>query len=314
MGQKAFEALLQRIEHSPDREVLQGLASKYPFLTDGVATQEELAGLKTNFADEKNRLTTRFNELTTRLQTAEQVRQQWEDWKERAWDSEKRMPKAEVLLRQQMDELTRENDLLRNQEGEQVTLEQLDSYLQQKAQRGEIVTSDALKGQLGQYVDRNAYASDVQQRLGAAAGMVGQFMAQTMPLFMKHRDEFNEVLDLEKVVEAAQTKYGGNIAMGYEDVVGPRRKEREDQLRQQQIAEAEKRGFEKAQQQRAMSAEGSMPVDMGTPMGHLQERYMRTPQKDGEQMQGPPEGVELGSFGLAKLAAADALSGSGGKE
>jgi hypothetical protein len=237
----------------------------------------------------------------------------WHGWKDRAWDPDKKMTKSEALVRQQLETLERENDLLRSQEGDEMTLEQLDRYFTEKASRGEIVTNKALEGQLAKLIDRDTYATDVAARLGSAAGMFGEFLAKTMPLYLRHYDEFGkEILDLDKVVELAQAAHGGDIPRAYEAFTAQRRKERTDKQRQEELAEAEKRGFEKAQQQRAMSAE-NLPVDMGAPMGHLQERFSRPPTKDGEQVQGPPEGVELGSMGLARLAAADAIQGGLGK-
>lgn len=274
MGVNAFQKLLERMEE-PDRATVTSLTTKYAWLPEAVATQEELAGIKANLTDDLTKTKNRFAELQTAFTQSQEAVGKYKTWEDTYWDPSGNGTKLEVEQSKKIDQLTREAEILRSLGGgEEVDLAQL-----QKELDARLATLPYAKaGDLANYADKTTLQQVIATAQAELAGRTGTFIAEAMPLMQRHKDEWNEILDLNPIAQKSMemsAAYGGvpvPLTTAYNEIMKDRfatRATEQTKKREDEVRADERR---KVLQERGMGETGR-PDDtgmFGAPLGNVQ--------------------------------------------
>lgn len=282
----AFEELLETFSSDEDRKAFEELGAKNPKV-------KEFGMRQSDYSRRLDEVREDLSELTS-----------WREWRKNNWEEGENMTKAEKAKVTQIEALEREKQELESRVGlgDDMTLEQLESWGQELIKKNGFVTEETLKLKETEYRD--------------LVKGVNQFTAQAalnVPyLNQKHKDEFGELFDPEEFVNDAVKANRFDLKAFYEERVAPKRVEKmKSDFEQQkktltedldrQKTEAVKAAKDEAERARAMGAGGQNPSDIDSPtMGAMQRKILKMDQL--EEGSKAPE-VPLGEGGVAAFAA-----------
>lgn len=286
----AFEELLDKIEEPEFKEVLTKAAEKYPDIKNNMLRQAEFSR--------------KLNELDGKAKYADA----WEKWKLDNWDDTVKMTKAEAEAQQRIREIEAENETLRQlQETGDVTFEQLQSEVDKMvtAKTKGALTEEQFQQKYGSKLfDKAAYDQEINQRVTSWTAGRDDMYLKLYELGFKNKDEFGEILKPVDVIKFANDNKIQDLEVAYNQMVAPRRTEKQNKDMELKLEAARKEGEIKGKQEAMMGVNGKMPTDSGAPeMSHLQERLLR--QKDADSKPVISDDIKMDGSGKLGHAVAD---------
>lgn len=238
---------IQGLLDDTERDVLTNIVEKHPELKKGWMRQNDYSRKLDEIREKSNQ----FEEIS-------QYASSWQNWAESNWDFDHKTTKAELALRQQVEEL-------RNKQGEEMTFDQINEFLQKEgiAKKSDIEqTIKQKEEELARNFQGNTYFHLKMQDLGE-----------------EYRHEFKKPF---KSLEFAQklTEWGVNdIDQGFNRYVSDIREEQRNKEFERKLEEARKEAEEKGRME-AINSIGDrtgnssfMPVDgSSNDMGYLQSK------------------------------------------
>lgn len=253
--ENAFDKLLASLPDEGDRQVITGLAEKHPVLRESVLMRADYSRNMDELKAERER-----------LKDAVDYGQQWRKWYEDQWvpnayGEGKGATKRELDKDAQLQALEQAKTELeaRIQVGDEVTFNDLTAHLDKFAQDKGFVSQAALKSELDKTL--SGAKQTVDQQLAGFA-----HVAMKAPrLAIRHYREFNEELDTDGLVDFASKNGFTDLDAAWNAQVAERRREAEAKKHAEELAEAEKRGAEKAAKELADKHPTPMPDDTTGP-------------------------------------------------
>lgn len=290
MSNNSFEEILESIQDDSIREVIKKEAESNPALKGGWLRQSEFSR--------------KLNELDGKAKYADA----WEKWKSDNWDETARMTKAEAEAQQKIREIESENETLRQlQETGDVTFEQLQSEVDKMvtAKTKGALTEEQFTQKYGSKLfDKDAYDKEINQRVTNWTAGRDEMYLKILKMGFKNKDEFGEVLEPLDVIKYANENKIQDLDVAYNQMVAPRRTEKQNKDIEAKLEAARKEGEIAGQQKAMMGVNGKMPTDSGAPeMSHLQERLLR--QKDADAKPVIADEIKMDGSGKLGHAVAD---------
>jgi len=310
-----FDSLLEKIEDEERRRNFEAILSEEQGLAEelkgGLLRQEEFSRKMNEVsaqAKEAEELQRRFESLAQEYQQTKEKLEEWNQWYEEAWDTERRTTKAHARA---MDELEAARQKIAELEtmveaGDEMTLEDLNKRFNELIQQYGVLTRKELEE--GKFVTDEK----LRQALGYWGLSAEEVLADLETTADRHKDEFGEILDRSKLLQFAREKKLP-LNQAYEEFVKDQReaaqKKREEERAkeiEEKLKEARRKGEEEARKKLAMGDGGTIPVDVAPPEpGALEKRLQRDSAKLSDDLSSPEalKEIKLGQGILARAAA-----------
>jgi hypothetical protein len=250
-------------------------------------------------------LETRNQELQSQVEEAETKVQAWNTWRQDNWDTEAEMTHTEAGLRSQVTDLEQRNAELQEGAETEMTFDEILTGLKEKG----VVTKEELDQKLkdaGGLSPADAQAIVNQQAIGTEA-----FYGKTYGIGFKHMKEFDEVLEMDTLLDYMREKKEFDPQAAYDKMVAGRREEMatakataDEEARKAELEAAEEKGRKQALQETTMRNGGQLPTDQAgsnDKIGHLQRSKLESAKAGSEGEKAVPDGVQLGTGQLAHL-------------
>lgn len=293
----AFEQLLATFSDEADRQAFEALSTKNPKLKESVLLRSDYSR--------------RMDEVKDKVEMADQ----WNDWRSKHWDDEKKMTKREIERVAQIEALEAEKSQLEEKllnhtpgEGNDVTFDQLNQWGETFAKNKKIVTNDDLLKVIGDKEKELQQYVKTQNQFETYAALV------TPELNLRHMKEFGEPFKAKDFIKEATEKGQFNLEEFYDNAYV--RTKREAKITADHTAELERVKAEAAaavqaakdeaaaaaQRAAGMGPNGLTPTDNeGSQMGPMQRKFLKMDEKPPEEGKAPE--VPLGEGGIAAFAA-----------
>jgi len=266
------EFLNDTVTDKADRDIMAGLAKKYPGIEQGVTNKREAKALEGELG-------------------------KWNSWRDAQWDVDRNMTRSEAEKADLLAATQQRISELEATQGADMTFEEMEKGLGEK---GYLTEAKLKAAGLITAVESEKRLSD---GLGNQAAAFEHVYARVTPKMFDYKDEFGENMPLGEFYKRVSTVEGiKDIDKTYEDFVAPKRLEQ--QLAKANLdLEAVKLETETLKTKAIESSKS--PVDNGqSSMGHLQKRMQQEEAKAagaGTGMEAAMEGQKLGSGGIAAL-------------
>lgn len=262
MAANSFEEILEGIQEAELKEAIKQASEKYPDLKGGWMRQDDYSK-KSNERDGKVKLA-----------------EKWSDWRKSNWLDDLNMTKEEAAARQKVLDLEGEVGALRQKVETEVTFEELHKEIDNlwDAKSKGVLTDKAFDEKYGKKLfNQEEYDKAVDAKLERNLAAVETIFGKTLPIVLKHKDEFGEVIDPLTVVEYAGKNGYQDLNKAYDSMVSDRRGQNRDKEMEAKLAAARKEGEDKANRERQMGVGGKIPVDTGrSEMSPLEERVFKS--------------------------------------
>jgi effector-binding domain-containing protein len=227
--------------------------------------------------------------------------EEWKSWRVSSWDDEHQMTKSEVKKLAQITDLTAELEILKAAQEAGMTFDEVGQYLDKELSKKNLVSKDYLDKEFRkELVDRKAFDSELNTRVGGVANGMEYLYDSTLPAVLAHKDEFGEVIKPSEIIKYANENGYKKIEDAYERMIAPKRAEIQAKKNEEALKKAreegEKAGEEKAKAERmaALAQGGRTPVDDGPPvMGHMERKLRMNKDKTTNDI---PEDAKLGTL------------------
>jgi hypothetical protein len=301
MAKNAFEELLESIPDETDRKAIADYGEKYKELKDGRLRQSEFSRRMNELAEEKKSHEADIGQLAL-----------WRDWRKTHWVDDGEgggMTAEEKEARDQLAQVNQELETLKAAQEAGMTFDEVSQFIETDLKKRNVVTKADLDGRFvdktafrnttdpkelkGKFVDASFYKEDSNERINSVANGLEYIVEHSLPLMFQHKEEFGEIIKPRELITFMNENGFKDIDKAYDVWVGPKRQELSKAKYEKDLAEAEKRGEEKALKNNGLAVGGKNPADQGAPvMSHLQRRL--TMPKDQQDADPVPENMELG--------------------
>lgn len=250
-------------------------------------------------------LQTSMQELETQAAAAREAVSQWEGWRSRNWDDTANATRSEVQLREQLSATQAQLAAMNANPGG--TMEDFESTLTELHKRGFID-----KKTLNESLENTQ--KTVKQSLDQMAAGFANVFDKTVPIVLKHKDEFGEIIAPGEILNYMQKNGLNDPDAAYAQMVAPKREAKLAEQHKADIEKAKAEAREEARREVAMGSSGRIPTDQsGTnpSLGHLQAKVLEKARADN---QGPgPDDVKLGDQVLAQMGVEDLIKARQGQ-
>lgn len=271
-----FDDIVNLLDPS-ERDVVNQIVAKQPEIKRGWMRQDDYSRKLDEFRNKESEFRTTAEQFG---QIAEYAKT-WDQWSKENWDEEHGATKAEIALKQRIQQLEANK-------GEEMTFDQLNGWM---AEQGLVKKAD-VDGILAQ--KENAFTQSLQ-----GSAWVGAKLAQ---IGTRHTLEFQKEFDAPTFLSKVN-EYGVNdLDRAYDMFVSDERKTREVAKAKEALERTEKEAFEKGKQEAlssyiAQSGNSGVPVmEQTNDIGHFQRRV----QGNMENTDAVPEGRSAASFAAQK--------------
>lgn len=251
----AFEELLASISEDTDRQVITGLAEKYPNLRDSVM-------MRSDYSRNMDELRAEREQHSAELAYAAAMKK----WREENW-IENAYGDGKGALKRELDKDARISELEQQiQVGGEVTFEDLNKYLGEKG-----------------FVSQDAVNKLVETRLSGEKQTVEQMLAglshiavKAPKLATRHFKTYGEELDTEELATFANKNGINDLERAYDSFTAEKRAALEKKRHEEELESVRKAAREEAEKELAARQPAArVPGDDGGPeMGHFQRKIL----------------------------------------
>jgi hypothetical protein len=283
----AFDDLLASFGDDSDRQVITGLAEKYPVLRDSVLMRADYSRQSDELKAERERLKAEADYAAAMKQWREA------NWVDNAYGDGKGALKRELEKDARIQELeTLKTDLeTRIQVGDEVTFNDLSTHLDKFAQDKKFVSQDALKAEIDQR------AAGVKQTVDQQLAGFAHIALKAPRLAVRHYQKFNEELDTDGLVDFASKNGFTDLDAAYNAQIADRVKEIEAKKHAEEIEAAKAAAKAEALKEFGDRQPARMPDDTTGPemSGHFFQRINGA--RDEKEAADPPLGRIAATLG-----------------